>query len=119
MVEGRLVERPQLAIDTGVLRMANDAVVLHVLVHTNPPADPFCDRLMTGETSPGRDPVSAFMTRLAVAQSLDGRVDFGEAAGRHQGPELRLDSTGRREQDQQRPSHPREVRETHHHRNGT
>jgi hypothetical protein len=74
VVEALLIERPQLAIDAGMLGVARHAIALDVSMHSAPFRDAFGDWPVTGQTLFSGHSLTTLVAGLAVGQPLQIRV---------------------------------------------
>ena len=65
------VERPQLAVDAGMLRVTGRAIGLHVLVHSHPPRNPVGDRRMARQALRRSHLLPLLVTLLTVRDPLE------------------------------------------------
>jgi hypothetical protein len=95
VIESRLVEGPQLAVNAGMFRMTRHTVVLHVLVDTHAPGNPLGNRTMARQTLGRSHSPTTLVTLLAVGQPFDPRVRLCEPSRRHKGSKLCVGGPGR------------------------
>ena len=90
MIEGGLVERPELAVDARVLNVTRHAVSLHIAVHARTTRDSIGDGFVARKTLLRRDAPASLVTFDAIRNALQCRVRLGECTRRQQRAQLSL-----------------------------
>jgi hypothetical protein len=81
MVESFPVETRDLGVNSRMFDVARDAPAAGIAVDTLPRGDPRGDRRVTGEAFRGGDLLAGLVALLAVVETLEAGVGFGERSG--------------------------------------